>query len=124
MAVVTLLVFSTACTGGSPFIPVAGPFNGQLSHASDAIGSFSLTYADGLLGGTGTLLHNGQTVTLAISAVVSGSSINGQLTNAAVGSGALTGQFSKRDHAYGDFDFTDTATQSKTTGTWTMDTTP
>ena len=122
--IVIFLLLSSACNGGGPFIPLAGPFNGELTLASAAIGTFTLTYADGLLGGTGTLVHNGQTVTVAISAVVSGSSINGQLTNAAVGSGAFTGQFNKRDRAYGDFDFTDTALQHKTTGTWIMATAP
>jgi len=122
--IVILLLLSSACNSGAPFIPVAGPFSGQLSHDSAAIGAFTLTYADGYLGGTGTLVPNGQTVTVAISAVVSGSSINGQMTNAAVGGGAFTGQFSERKHAYGDFDFTDTALQHKTTGTWTMDSTP
>lgn len=111
------LLFLVSC-GGTDFVPNPGPFNGNFKDSTTQLGSFTFTVTDGLIGGTGTVIHNSQQISVSISAVISGSTITGQVSNGSVGSGDFVGSFSSDKGAYGTFQFTGTVDQQTTSGTW------
>jgi hypothetical protein len=115
--VFTLLLAS--CGGGPDFVPNVGPFSGQFLVETTSNGTFTFTANNGALGGTGSLVHNAQPVTVTISANIFGSTISGVIQNANLGSGTFTGRFDQVDQAYGDYTYTDAAGLTTQTGTWT-----
>ena len=118
LAIVLIIVLLSACTSSNLFTPLAGPLLGSFVVAEQSIGTFSITTADRLVSGTGTLIHNAQTVTVAISAVISGTQLTGTVTNASLGSGEFVGQFIGPGAASGTFNYTDAGAISTTSGTW------
>ena len=118
MWLVALIVLLASCGGGGEFMPDAGPFAGQFIVDGTAIGSFTFTANAGALGGTGILIHNDQTVTVAISANIDGNTIDGTIENANLGSGSFTGLFRDDNQASGTFTYTDAAQITTQTGTW------
>jgi len=118
LTLMALCLLVMAGCGGSDFKPETGPFNGTFSDGSTQLGTFTFTVTDGLVGGTGTLTHNGFQVNVSISAVISGASISGTVSNSSVGTGGFVGSFSNEGSAQGTFDFHGTLDQKVTSGTW------
>jgi hypothetical protein len=118
-ALVVLLVIG-GC-GRSSFVPAAGPYSGVFTVDGTGVGTLTLTATGGLLGGTGTLVHNAQTVTVSVSALVQGTAIGGTVSNASLGSGNLSGQFTSGRVALGSFDYTDIGGISTTSGSWRVE---
>lgn len=112
-----LLLALTAC-GGGEFIPLPGPLNGTFTIEMQDIGTMVLTTGGGLLGGTGTLVHNAQSVTVTIQAVIDGTTITGTVSNASLGGGTFTGQFVDTGACRGSFSYTDIGNISTSAGTW------
>ena len=104
--------------GGSEFMPHPGPFSGGFSSGEVVLGSFTLTVTDGLVGGTGSLMHNALPINVSISGVISGKSISGQVVNASIGAGEFTGSFRNEETALGNFVFHGSTDQQTTSGTW------
>lgn len=100
------------------FVPVAGPLNGTFTVNGTPIGTFTLTSGGGLTGGAGTLIHNEQSVTVTVSAVINGAQITGSVANASLGSGPFIGAFYDTGYCRGTFSYTDNGNVSTTTGTW------
>ena len=121
--ITTLAVFivlaTVSCGGGGDFIPDNGPFAGQFMEGTTANGNFTFTANNAALGGTGTIVHNAQPVTITISANINGATITGVIANANLGNGTFTGQFSRTDEASGEYTYTDAAGLTTQTGTWT-----
>ena len=118
LAILLLIVLLSACKGGNLFTPLAGPLFGDFAVAEQSIGTFSFTTVDRLVSGTGTLIHNAQTVNVAISAVISGTQLTGTVTNASLGSGEFVGHFIGIGAASGTFTYMDAGAISTTSGTW------
>ncbi|GEM_PF-3627843 len=112
-----------SCSGGNPFVPQVGPFDGQFLVGETPTGQFNLTTGGGLIAGTGTLTHNNTEISVSISGIVSGRSITGQVVNELQGSGSFNGGFDTDRYSNGTFTFTDTLGLVTTTGTWTAYTT-
>ena len=107
-----------AACGGGGFTPDPGPFSGQFLVNDTAIGMFTLTVTGNMLGGTGTLTHNAQPVTVTITAVISGTAVTGTVSNASLGGGTFTGRFENKSGLTGDFSYTDAGGINTTTGIW------
>lgn len=118
---VTLLMLAAGCGGGNSFSPEFGSFTGQFISGGAAIGNFSTIVTSASFGGGGSLVHNEQSVEVAISATIKGSTITGHVENASLGHGSFTGHFVGHSHAEGDFTYTDAAGLTTTTGTWFAD---
>jgi hypothetical protein len=117
--IATLALVCLGCGNGSDFQPVVGPFSGTLQTASGPVGQFTFTYTDGLLGGTGAMTIDGNLVPVSFSAVVNGKTLSGELRNATLGGGEVTGIFLDAAHGSGSFEYVDTAETIHLTGTWT-----
>jgi len=118
MLLACLVTSLNGCGGGPQFIPDAGAFSGNFKDASAVdIGDVSFTAFQTGLAGTGTL-HNGSLdVDVAIDGNVNNGVIAGHVTNAFLGQGTFSGQFTGTKAARGTFSF-DLVTGTKLTGTW------
>ena len=121
---IVALVICSSCGGGSPFIPDVGPFNGEFVADGVVVGSFTLTTTGGLLGGTGTITHNNQPVNISISATINGQQIAGTMSNASLGAGFFSGQFTGTNDLSGTFNYQDIGKISISAGTWVASTPP
>ena len=119
-----VLLVGASCGSGSPFRPAVGPFSGEFIVEGQVVGDFTLTTTGGLLGGTGSLTHNEQTVNVSISATITGLEISGTVSNASLGSGSMVGLFSDQFNLSGEFNYQDNGGISTTAGTWTASTLP
>jgi hypothetical protein len=120
----TLALIALLCLGGcggGGFVPDAGPYVGTFTANGQDIGQLTLTFTGGLLGGTGTLIHNDQSVTVTISALMQEKQIGGTINNASLGNGEFDGQFTSVVAAQGTFVYTDAGDISTTTGTWRVE---
>jgi hypothetical protein len=117
--VAMLALVLAGCGGDSAFTPDVGPFTGTFTINTASMGTFTFTANAGALGGTGTLMHNNQPVLVTISANIYGSTIDGTVQNANLGSGSFTGHFDGTDQAYGAYSYTDAGGITTQTGTWT-----
>jgi hypothetical protein len=122
LAVVAVLI--AGCSGGGTFIPDNKPFTGQFIVNGAAIGNFSFTATAESLGGTGTLVHNEQPVTVAISAALNSKSFTGTVQNASLGGGTFSGAFKDGNQASGTFTYQDAGQISTQSGTWQAATAP
>jgi len=119
MSIIAVLVLAAACNGGAAFMPLPGPFAGLFTiTGGGAAGTFNFTTNGGALGGTGTLVHNAQQVTVAISAAIEGHKITGNVANTSLGSGSFTGTFTTDSVAQGTYTYTDIGNITTDTGTW------
>jgi hypothetical protein len=116
-SILLAMLVLAACDGGA-FVPLAGPMYGNFEVDELAIGAFNFTTGDRLLGGTGTLIHNSQTVAVSISANINGTTITGTVANASLGGGEFLGHFVGSGAAEGTFSYTDVGAISTTSGTW------
>jgi hypothetical protein len=117
LAMVVLCAVS-GCSGGSAFTPASGPFAGVFMASGAPTGQFTLTYTEGLIGGTGSLTVNGDLVPVSISAVLQGERFSGTITNVNLGNGTISGVFNDRSHISGTFRFEDTAQTVLLEGTY------
>jgi hypothetical protein len=108
----------SACDGGG-FVPASGVFGGELLVDQASIGSFNFTVINGAVAGTGTLVHNDQAVTVAISGLLNGTVIDAQIANASLGQGSFTGSFNSAATCAGEFTYADNGGVSEQSGTWT-----
>ena len=115
------LIFLLGCSGGTPFVPLIGPYSGNFLVEGEAVGNLTLTASDGLLGGTGMLTHNNQPVNVSISAAIDGRSFSGTVSNASLGAGYIVGSFGKQGRLSGEFNYEDSGQISVTRGTWSAD---
>lgn len=122
MGIAIALLFFTSCGGSAPFIPAIGPFSGTFLVDGQTVGSFTLTTTGDLLGGTGSLEHNEQTVIVSISANINSRNLAGTVSNSSLGAGNFVGVFSDMEHVAGEFNYQDLGEISITTGTWTATT--
>jgi hypothetical protein len=113
-----LALILAGCGGNNPFVPPSGPYSGTFFIEGAEAGSFTLTTGDGLLGGTGTLNHAGESIVVSIAAVLDGRGVSGSLSNQQRGSGPFTGGFASSDTVSGDFSFTDSVGLETSSGTW------
>jgi len=108
----------SACDGGG-FVPASGVFSGELVVDQTSIGTFNFTVINGAVAGTGTLVHNEQAVTVAISGLLSGTTIDAQIANASLGQGSFTGRFNSASTCAGEFTYADNGGVSEQSGSWT-----
>src|SRR5687768_4055154 len=66
--------------GGGQFVPSTAPFSGQFTAAAQSAGDFSFTASATGIGGTGTIRSASLEMRVAISANVSGQTINGSVS--------------------------------------------
>lgn len=120
---ITILLVILVCCGcgsGDDFTAETGPFSADFVNADgQAIGAFSFTVINNVLQGTGLLNHNGDSITVAISATVNGKVVSGMVSNSTFGSGPFWGSFQNNSYAEGGFTFTGNAGVITTTGDWT-----
>ncbi|MEZ5339226.1 MAG: hypothetical protein R3F46_13325 [bacterium] len=119
LSILFLVLLCSSCGGGAPFVADTGPFSGDFVNGNgQSIGAFSFTVINNVLQGTGILNHNGDNITVTISASVNGKVVNGSINNSTFGSGPLFGTFSNASFIEGSFTFTGFAGVNTTTGTW------
>ena len=119
ITIMLAILLCCGCSGGGEFVAETGPFNGGFtSENGESIGAFSFTVINNVLQGTGVINHNGDNITVTISAALSGKVINGQVNNSTFGAGPLWGTFDNVSYAEGGFTFTGNAGVATTTGTW------
>ncbi len=116
-ALLLAVMFCMTACGGSGFTPDPGPYDGVFTVSGSTDGNLSFTVINGQLGGTARFTHNDQTVTAAISGLVTGNQIVGNIQATNIGFGPFNGTFSS-NAASGTFSYTDAGEISTTTGTW------
>ena len=119
LSITLVVLLSCSCGGGTEFVAQTGPFNADFVNPDgQTIGAFSFTVINNVLQGQGLLTHNGDSITVTVSAAVQGRVINGSVSNSTFGSGPFWGTFSSNSFAEGGFTFTGNAGVQTTTGSW------
>jgi hypothetical protein len=116
---VALAAILTASCGGGGITPAAGVFSGNLTVGETNVGTFNFTINNGQIAGTGSLIHNEQTVPVAISGFLNGLTIDAQIVNASLGDGSFDGLFTSEVTCSGTFTYEDIGGVSSQSGTWT-----